>query len=95
MRSGVGVVAIDDGVDLGDDVGGEAALEGVAADDLFVGCDVDAVDLVGGDERSEPLYFGVDASEGAAGAFGDGDELLSCEVTGSGDVAFDQKFWHD
>ena len=66
MRSGVGVVGIDDGVDLGDYVGGKAALEGVASDDLFVGCDVDAVDFVGGDERSEPLNFGIDASEGAA-----------------------------
>ena len=66
MRSGVGVVGIDDGVDLGDYVGGKAALEGVATDDLFVGRDVDAVDLVGGDERGEPLNFGVDASEGAA-----------------------------
>jgi hypothetical protein len=66
MRSGVGVVAIDDGVDLGDYVGGEAALEGVAADDLFVGRDVDAVDLVGGDEGGEPLNFGIDAAEGAA-----------------------------
>jgi len=66
MRSGVGVVGIDDGVDLGDYVGGKAALEGVATDDLFVGRDVDAVDLVGGDERGQPLNFGIDASEGAA-----------------------------
>ena len=65
MRSGVGVVGIDYGVDLGDYVGGEAAFKGVATDDLFVGCDVDAVDLVGGDEGGEPLNFGVDASEGA------------------------------
>jgi len=82
-------------VDEGDDVGGEASLEGVAADDLFVGRDVDAEDLVGGDEGGEPLDFGVDSSEGAAGAFGDGDELLGREVAGSGDVAFDQKLWHD
>ncbi len=66
LRSGVGVVSVDDVVDEGDDVGWEASLEGVAADDLFVGRDVDAVDLVGGDERREPLDFGIDASEGAA-----------------------------
>ena len=82
-------------MDEGDVVGGEAAFEGVAADDLFIGCDVDAEDPVVGDEGGEPLHFGVDASEGAAGAFGDGDELFACEVTGSGDVAFDQKFRHD
>ena len=52
-----------DGVlDEGDRVRGEAAFEGVTADDLFVGCDVDAVDLVGGDEGGEPLHFGVEAA---------------------------------
>jgi len=81
-------------LDEGDDVGGKAAFEGVAADDLFVGCEVDAVDLVGGDEGGDPLDFGIDASEGGAGAFGDGGELLGCELTGSGDVAFDEKFRH-
>ena len=82
-------------MDEGDDVGGEASLEGVAADDLFVGRDVDAEDLVGGDEGGEPLDFGVDAPKGAAGAFGDGDKLLARQVAGFGDVAFDQKFRHD
>jgi len=81
-------------LDEGDDVGGKAAFEGVAADDLFVGGDVDAVDLVGGDEGGEPLYFGVEAAEGAAGAFGDSDELFAREVAGVGDVAFDEKFRH-
>jgi len=66
----------------------------VATDDLFIGSDVDAVDLVGGDEGGEPLHVGVEASEGAAGAFGDGDELFAREVAGVGDVAFDQKLWH-
>ena len=58
-----------DGVlDEGDGVRGEAAFECVAADDLFVRRDVDAVDLVGGDEGGDPLDLRVHAAEGAAGA---------------------------
>ena len=84
-----------DGVlDEGDRVGGEAAFEGVAADDFFVGCDVDAVDLVGGDERGDPLDFRVHAAEGAAGARGDGEKLLGSELGCAGNVAFDEEFWH-
>ena len=79
----------------GDEVGGEAAFEGVSANDLFVGCDVDAVDLVGGDEGGDPLNVGIDASERGAGTFRDDEELLGGELSGSGDVAFDQILGHD
>jgi hypothetical protein len=84
-----------DGVlDEGDRVRGEAALECVSADDLFVGCDVDAVDLVGSDEGGDPLDFWVHAAKGAAGARGDGEELLGGELAGAGNVAFDEEFRH-
>ena|ERR1700733_9553388 len=82
------------GLDEGDDVRGKAAFECVSADDLFIGCDVDAVDLVGGDEGGDPLDFGVDAAESGAGTRRDGEELLGGELGSAGNVTFDEEFWH-
>jgi len=91
---GVGGGGVDYCADERDVVGGEAAHLGVFVDGGLVGCDVDAVDLVAGDEALDPLELGADGGDDAAGFLGDGLELVGGEVAGSGDLALDDEFGH-
>jgi len=93
-RGGVGGGGVDDGADERDLVGGKAAHLGVFVDGGLVGRDVDAVDLVAGDEALDPLELGADGGDDAAGFLGDGLELVRGEVAGSGDLALDDEFGH-
>ncbi len=63
---GFGSGGIDDAADLGDLVGGEAALLGVLSDHLLVGSDVDAVNLVVHDVAVEPLDLRAHTAEDTA-----------------------------
>jgi len=93
-RGGVGGGGVDDGADERDLVGGEAAHLGVFVDGGLVGGDVDAVDLVAGDEALDPLELGADGGDDAAGLLGDGLKLVGGEIAGSGDLTLDEEFGH-
>ncbi len=66
----------------------------MAADDVFAGGDVDAVDLVGGDVGVDPLDVGADVADDGAGVPGGGYELVGREIADAGHVAFDEELWH-
>jgi hypothetical protein len=85
---------VDQGFDFVDGVGGEAALGGVVADGLFVGGDVDAVDLVLGDVALDPLNFGAHVAEDAAGLLRNCLEVAGREVASIRDVPFNYVLWH-
>ena len=93
-RGGVGGGGVDDGADERDLVGGEAAHLGVFVDGGLVGGDVDAIDLVAGDEALDPLELGADGGDDAAGLLGDGLKLVGGEIAGSRDLALDDEFGH-
>ena len=91
--SGFGGGGVDDGLDDADGVGGEATLGSVAADYLFVGGDVDAVELVLGDIGVEPLDVGADMANDGAGLLGGCCELSWGEISEVGHVALDDELW--
>src|SRR5579863_5781730 len=70
--SGFGGCGIDNAFYFRDRIGRETALPGVFANDLLVGCVVDAVDLVAGDVAVDPLNFGAELTQDSAGSLGDG-----------------------
>ena len=92
--SGFGGGGVDDGFDGCNNVGGESAFGGVFADEVFVGGDVDAVDLVGCDIGMDPLNLWAQLSEDTTGGLGDGSELLGGKLAGFGNVALDEELWH-
>ena len=61
---------------------------------LFIGRDVDAVNLVLGHEAFHPLNLWSHVLEDAAGLLRDGLELCRFQVSRAGDFAFDDVFWH-
>src|SRR5579863_2879221 len=71
-----GGCGIDDRGDLGNSICGEAALGGMFADQRLVGCNVDAVDFVLGHVAVNPLNFGTEFAQDAAGGLRDGLQLL-------------------
>src|SRR5580704_6888955 len=91
---GFGGGGVDDAANLGDAVGGEAALAGVLADHLFVGRDVDAVDFVVGDVAMKPLDLGTEIAQDGAGFFSDGLRLLGRYCTDTWNFAFNDELWH-
>jgi hypothetical protein len=66
----------------------------VAADEVFVGGNVDADDLVGGDVGVDPLDLGAKVAEDGAGGLGCGYQLVGSEVAYVGHIAFDEELWH-
>src|SRR6516165_7266810 len=86
--------ARDDGFNFADAISGEAALHCMFADGCFIGCDVDAVNLVGGDVAVHPLDLGTQVAEDATGLLRDCVKFFGLEVARSGDVAFDDVFGH-
>ena len=66
----------------------------MAPDQLFAGRDVDAEEFICGDVGLDPLDFGADAPESAAGLLRRCGELLRGEFAGVGDITFDEKFRH-
>src|SRR5438034_183429 len=85
---------IDDVLDLGDLVGGEAALLRVLAHQLLARRHVHAIDLVAGHVALHPLDLRAEALEHAARFFGDGAQLLCGELAGAGDLALDEVLGH-
>src|SRR5438034_183423 len=85
---------IDDVLDLGDPVGGEAALLRVLAHQLLARRHVHAIDLVAGHVALHPLDLRAEALEHAARFFGDGAQLLRGELAGAGDLALDEVLGH-
>jgi hypothetical protein len=59
---------IDDRPDFRNPVGGEATHLGVLADHGFIGRDVDAIDLVVGDEALNPLNLGPQLMQYSTGS---------------------------
>lgn len=84
---------IDHVLDLGDPIGGEAALLGVFADHFFVGRNIHAVDFVSRNVAVYPLNLGPQFPQDAAGRLRNSLELFGSEFSGSGDLAFDHVFW--
>jgi hypothetical protein len=85
---------IDDGFYFGDGIGRESALGGMFADELLIGSDIDTVDFVAGDVALNPLNFGTELAQDAAGSLGDGMELLARKVAGTGNFALDDVLGH-
>ena len=56
--------------------------------------DIDAVDLVVGNEGLDPLDLRSHGAEHTTGGLGDGGELLRGEFARVGDGAFDDEFGH-
>src|SRR4051794_37444824 len=93
-RSSLGGGRVDDVLDLGDRVCGEAALRGVFADHVLVWGDIDAVDLVTSHIALDPLDPRPKLLKHAAGCLRDGLQLLGRRVSNAGDLAFNNVFWH-
>src|SRR6185437_2156004 len=75
-------------------VGGKAAASGVLPNEGFVRGDVDAVDLVVGDEALDPLDPGPEVAQHAARGGGDSLPIGCREFPGAGDLAFDDESGH-
>ena len=71
-QAGFGGRRVDDVPHLRNAVRGEASLARVFAHHLFVGRDVDAVDLVVGDVALQPLNLGPEVAQHRAGLLRDG-----------------------
>src|SRR5438445_4899182 len=85
---------IDDALDLGDVVGGEAALLRVLAHHLLVRRHVHAVDLVAGHVALDPLDLRPEALQHAARLLRDRLQLLRAELAGAGDLTLDEVLGH-
>src|SRR5882762_4791420 len=86
---------IDDRLDFRDRIGGEAAFSCMLANELFVGRDVDAVNLDIGDVAVDPLNLRAELAKNAAGRLGYRLQLLRRHLAGTGDFAFDDVLGHE
>src|ERR1019366_2889171 len=84
----------DDRPDGGDSIGRKPSLAGVFAHHLFIRCDVDAVDLVVGDETFQPLHLWTKLLENAAGLLRDGLEFRLGQFAGVRNLPLDYIFRH-
>ena len=85
---------IDDAGDFADPIGREAALLSVLADGLLAVGDVDAVDLVGGDEALHPLNVRAHVADDATGVLRDGLQLFRLRRADVRNVSLDNILWH-
>src|SRR6476660_5426696 len=64
------------------------------ANELFVGGDVDAVNLIAGDVAVDPLNLGAELTQDSAGCLGDRFEFITGQVSGTGNLALDNVLGH-
>src|SRR3954452_25293638 len=72
----------------------EPTATGVLVDDVLVGCDVDAVDLVGRHVALDPPDLGAEAGDHLVGLGADVVQLLGRQLAGSGQWSFDHVLGH-
>src|SRR5438105_15016793 len=79
---------------LRDAIGREAALFGVLAHGLFIGRDVDAIDLVVGDVTLHPLDLWAHAAQHSARFLRDALQLRFGQLSGVGNFALNDELGH-
>ena len=91
---GSGTRRVDHGTDLSDAVGREAAVVRVLLDQIFARGRVNAIDLVAGDVRMDPLDIGPELIENAARLLRSGHQVIRRHISRSGNITLYYKFWH-
>ena len=75
-------------------VGRKSTLGGVFSHHLFIWSIVNAIDFVPSHIAMHPLDLGSHLGQYSTGSLGDSFEFCRAEVSRSGDLSFDDIFWH-